>query len=308
MVSALSAVLAIPGAAQNNTLVVCSCFHDYPAMLTRIYNHLRPGGYAEFLEYAFEFVGADAAAEAVYQASSFARFIRCVVAGGATHGKDFHSGRKLKNWMIEVGYVDVVEQQFLVPLNQWPLDPTDKTLGGWSSLNWLKFLGGTTKLLAAGGVPLEEIPALLEEVRRDITSWNMRVYWISKSLAVSWSNVSYGRSLLLTEISVRCLWTQTRMTTRTGHWSPCYLNLTHTAQFATRSSRPVITFARKGQMGLQGVHWLQAHSAAMGEENLRVTASAPTGIFGGNLVGEGEIPPVSNERQALTGHIIFLWS
>lgn len=96
------------------------------------------------------------------------------------HGKDLQSGRKLKNWMIETGYVDVVEQQFFVPLNQWPLDPADKELGSWSSRNWLKFLGGTKKLLAAGGVPLEEIPMLLEEVRHDITNWNMRVYWISK--------------------------------------------------------------------------------------------------------------------------------
>lgn len=72
------------------------------------------------------------------------------------HGKDLHSGRKLKNWMVETGYVDVVEQQFFVPLNQWPLDPVDKELGSWCRLNWLKFLGGTKKLLAAGGVPLEE--------------------------------------------------------------------------------------------------------------------------------------------------------
>lgn len=150
-------------------------------MLTRIYNNLRPGGHAEFLEYAFEFVGTDATAKACYEASSFRNLIQCIVAGGAMHGKDLHSGRKLKKWMMETGYVDVVEQQFLVPLNQWPLDPIDKELGVWSSLNWLAFLDGTTKLLAAGGVPLKEIPLLLKEARQDITSRNMRVYWISKS-------------------------------------------------------------------------------------------------------------------------------
>lgn len=162
---------------------MCSCFRDFPALLTRIYNNLQPGGHAEFLEYAFEFVGTDATADAFYQASSFRNFIQCVVAGGAMHGKDLQSGRKLKQWMIETGYVDVVEQQFFVPLNQWPLDPIDKELGGWSSLNWLRFLGGTTKLLAAGGVPLEKIPMLLEEARQDITSRNMRVYWISKCIS-----------------------------------------------------------------------------------------------------------------------------
>lgn len=40
-------------------------------MLTRIYNHIQPGGHAEFLEYAFEIVGSDNTAEAFNQASSF---------------------------------------------------------------------------------------------------------------------------------------------------------------------------------------------------------------------------------------------
>lgn len=135
-------------------------------MLERIYNHLRPGGYAGLLDYTLAFVGADAAVESFYE--NFSRYIRRVVARGTANGNDFHSGRKLRKWMIETGYVDVVEQQFLLPLKQWPLDPADKTLGGWVSLNWLKFLGGTTKLLATGGVPLDEIPGLLAEVRETL--------------------------------------------------------------------------------------------------------------------------------------------
>ncbi|KAJ4392151.1 hypothetical protein N0V93_005774 [Gnomoniopsis smithogilvyi] len=151
-------------------------------MLKRIFYHLRPGGHAEFLEYAFEIVGADPAADTLYQASSLAKFMRSAFAGGAAHGKDLHSGRKLREWMVDAEYVDVVEQQFLVPLNEWPLDLMNKSLGGWSSLNWLKFLDGAKKLLAAGGVPLDETPGLLEEVRRDILNQNMRVYWIMYSV------------------------------------------------------------------------------------------------------------------------------
>lgn len=134
------------------------------------------------------------------------------------HGKDFHSGRKLKTWMIEAGYVDVVEQQFFVPLNQWPLDPTEKELGSWSSLNWLSFLDGTTKLLAAGGVPLEKIPLLLEEARQDIMNRNMRVYWVGKSsLELPYSMFHRQSHKLLIHSSVRCLWTQARITSLAGY-------------------------------------------------------------------------------------------
>lgn len=149
-------------------------------MIAKIHAHLRPGGFAEFLDFAFEIVGADAAAEAFYQASSYAKYIRYCVRGAATHGKDLQSGRRLKGWMAEAGFADVAEQQFLVPLSAWPLDPTDRLLGGWASLDWTRFLTGSTKFMVAAGMPLEEVPEFLEQVRSDIMSPSMRVYWISE--------------------------------------------------------------------------------------------------------------------------------
>lgn len=160
---------------------VCSCFHDFPAMMARVHEHLRPGGHAEFLDFAFELVGADDEAEARYQGSSLARFVRCCVAGGAARGKDFRSGRRLRGWMAAAGFGGVAERQFLVPLSAWPLDPADRVVGSWSSLDWIKFLGGSTKLLEAAGMPLGEIPGFLEEVEHDVLDRNMRVYWISES-------------------------------------------------------------------------------------------------------------------------------
>lgn len=172
---------------------MCSCFNDFPGIISRVYDHLRPGGYAEFLDFAFEIVGVDDAAEALYQASSLARFIRCCIAGGATRGKDFQSGRRLKGWMAAAGLRGVAERQFLVPLSAWPLDPADRVLGSWSSLDWVKFLGGSTKLLEAAGVPLEEIPGFLERVRSDILDRNMRVYWISEfSLSLLKKEMGWG--------------------------------------------------------------------------------------------------------------------
>lgn len=171
---------------------MCSCFNDFPGMIARVHEHLRPDGHAEFLDFAFELVGADDAAEALYAASSLARFIRCCVAGGAARGKDFQSGRRLKAWMTAAGFRGVVERQFLVPLSAWPLDPADRVVGSWSSLDWIKFLGGATKLLAAAGVALEEIPGFLERVRDDILDQNMRVYWISECCSLFFASCFFS--------------------------------------------------------------------------------------------------------------------
>lgn len=149
-------------------------------MIARVYDHLQPGGWAEFHDFAFELVGEDEKANQFFQQSAVQEFFRTAVRGGAANGKDFEACRKLKHWMLEAGFVDVVEKPILLPLNGWPQDREDKLLGHWSSLDILKFLGGATKLLVAGGLGLDEIPAFLEQVRLDVLNRDMRVYSISE--------------------------------------------------------------------------------------------------------------------------------
>lgn len=158
---------------------MCTCFSDFPAMIARMYDHLQPGGWAEFHDFAFELIGENPEAEATFQTSAVRTFFRTAVLGGAANGKDFEACRKLKHWMLEAGFVDVVEKPILLPLNAWPQDPHDELLGKWSSLDILKFLGGATKLLVAGGMSLDEIPAFLDQVRLDVTNRAMHVYSIS---------------------------------------------------------------------------------------------------------------------------------
>lgn len=78
--------------------------------------------------------------------------------------------------MVDIGFVDVVEKTFLVPVNGWPIDPADKEIGNWYCLNFLKFAGAFTKLLEAGGLPTDEIPQFQDQLRYDFTSQHMRVY------------------------------------------------------------------------------------------------------------------------------------
>lgn len=97
-------------------------------------------------------------------------------------GKDFQAPLKYKQWMLEAGFVDVVAEQRLVPLNGWPLDPKDQLLGKWHSADMMKFVPATTKITQASGMPLEEIPAFQERVLECVTRFSMRVYNPCKSL------------------------------------------------------------------------------------------------------------------------------
>lgn len=154
-------------------------------MISRVYDHLQPGGWAEFHDFGFELVGEDEKANELFQTSAVQKFFQTAVLGGAANGKDFTACRNLKHWMLEAGFVDVVEKPTLLPLNGWPQDRQDRLLGNWSSLDILKFLGGATKLLVAGGMSVEEIPVFLDQVRLDVTNREMRVYSISKWIAYS---------------------------------------------------------------------------------------------------------------------------
>lgn len=60
--------------------------------------------------------------------------------------------------------------------NGWPLDPVDRELGNWCCLDLLEVVGAVTKVLHRGGLPPEEAPEFLEEVRENLKDRNMRVY------------------------------------------------------------------------------------------------------------------------------------
>ncbi|KAI3397005.1 hypothetical protein diail_11332 [Diaporthe ilicicola] len=156
--------------------LMCTCFADIRGMVTKVYENLAPGGYAEFHDVAWELVGADEEAAGVLRGSALEAFFRHAVEGGRAFGRDFEAGRKYKEWMLAAGFEDVVETQVLAAVNAWPLDPVDRTIGNWFCLDVHRVLDGTTKLLEAGGLPLADIPGFLDEVRESITLRTMRVY------------------------------------------------------------------------------------------------------------------------------------
>lgn len=145
-------------------------------MISKVYANLVPGGWAEFQEWSVEVIGEDEAAEAIVGGSALKQWCDKGVQGGASFGRDFRAAHRYRQWMIEAGFVDIVQKQILCPVNGWPVDPVDKMLGNWFSLDVIKGVKGTTKLLEAAGMAPESIPEFMDSVCANVTHRSMRAY------------------------------------------------------------------------------------------------------------------------------------
>lgn len=131
---------------------------------------------AEFQETSFDLLPADDAAAGVLHGSALEQCFLYALEAGKRMGRDFEAPRKLKMMMIDAGFEEVVEKQILAAVNSWPLDPKDKMIGNWVCLNGLKAAESLGKVMMMGGLLEEDAPALIQNIRQDLTNANMRVY------------------------------------------------------------------------------------------------------------------------------------
>lgn len=114
-----------------------SCFTRAKDMVHTIFDNLKPGGWAEYQDAAPEIIPLDDSVKELVENSAVAEVYRLFVKGAASgaYGRDIMVSRHYKSWMIEAGFVDVVEEQGLCPFNAWPQDPRDHDLGRWSAMD-----------------------------------------------------------------------------------------------------------------------------------------------------------------------------
>src|ERR1700712_2752022 len=92
-----------------------TCFNSHKVVFANAFNALRSGGYFELQDAAMPMVSLDDSAKGTATELWVERFI----AGGAKLGKDFSRVPYYKQYMEEVGFVDVVEKHFQWPLGTW---------------------------------------------------------------------------------------------------------------------------------------------------------------------------------------------
>lgn len=163
--------------------VVFTCFDDPKSVLQKIYNNLKPGGWVEYDDTAMELIGDEPSAHEHLQASALARWNNLLKAGlRNSRGRDPEVTRKLQHWMREIGFVDVVENPVLLPVNSWPSDPEARRLGQFTRLDTEMVVESSVKLLLAGGLTQEELPDFKADVKWSLGDARMRGYWRRRSL------------------------------------------------------------------------------------------------------------------------------
>ncbi|KAG8165789.1 hypothetical protein KVR01_004341 [Diaporthe batatas] len=138
------------------------CFDDFPAVFRKCFDNLEPGGWLELNDSTTKLVCND----------------------GSTRGTNLEAWSQRMSqahaiqWMVDIGFVDVVEQVGLLPGNPWPEDHHLKELGKWQMTNIYRGIRGLSfKLLRALGMTPQEIDEFVSAATEDVRDTRFHFSW-----------------------------------------------------------------------------------------------------------------------------------
>lgn len=151
---------------------------DWPLLLERALNHMRPGGWIE-LQDCYDLSCDDDTFALDPPSCPLAEWWASSCRAFESMGRSMVAARHHKTRLEEAGFVDVKEVIFKWPINTWPREKRYKELGIWSSENT------RDALEAIALAPLtrvlkwkpEEVQLLLQGARRDIKDTRIHAYW-----------------------------------------------------------------------------------------------------------------------------------
>ncbi|RDW60316.1 hypothetical protein BP5796_11922 [Coleophoma crateriformis] len=153
--------------------LLVSCFKDPRAVFIQAFAHLAPGGYFEMQDADFPLRCIDDS----MRGTALEQWNGYIVDGAARAGRPWTNTKKYKQWMLELGFVDVHEKLFRWPLNTWPRDPHLKMLGLWFQHDLTEGLNSTKAVLTRGlKWSNEEAEMFLVDVRKDIKNRAVHAY------------------------------------------------------------------------------------------------------------------------------------
>ncbi|KAL1962249.1 hypothetical protein VTN77DRAFT_9905 [Rasamsonia byssochlamydoides] len=106
---------------------------DWPWLMRQAYNHLKPNGYFEVADVTMWGWSDDGSLK---DDSPYIQYLKNLHKAGEKIGRDVNIATKLKHWVEEAGFEDVVEKVYILPLGPWPKDPKLKELGKWTYIQF----------------------------------------------------------------------------------------------------------------------------------------------------------------------------
>lgn len=92
---------------------------DWPGLVKRIFDHLKPGGWVEMSEYDIILKSQDNTIPADYKPQQMLSWLNVAC---EKIGRPLGVGPKMKGWVEEVGFTNVGHRIIPLPLGIWPKD------------------------------------------------------------------------------------------------------------------------------------------------------------------------------------------
>lgn len=116
-----------------------SCFGSHIKVFESAFNFLRPGGWFEMQDFASPFRCVDD----TMKGTAFERWLSSIQAGCEKLAKDLGRALKYRQYMRDIGFVDIQQKLVAWPIGSWPKDEKMKTLDAWCKEDVLSGLQGT---------------------------------------------------------------------------------------------------------------------------------------------------------------------
>ncbi|KAH8653841.1 S-adenosyl-L-methionine-dependent methyltransferase [Xylariales sp. PMI_506] len=152
---------------------VATCFDDTKVVLRHAFNNMSPGGWIELQSPDFMVQSLDNNLDG----TPLLRWFELVRAGLAQIGRDVHIARNYKQWLTELGFVDIQEKVIKWPANPFSQDPWLHEVGLFQMINFCDGARGIGwKLLEMAGLSAAEIDELTNDAKTTIKNTRYRCY------------------------------------------------------------------------------------------------------------------------------------
>ncbi|KAL8908997.1 MAG: hypothetical protein Q9207_000448 [Kuettlingeria erythrocarpa] len=142
--------------------MLTSGIHDWPALLSRCWDHLRPGGWVEFLDVCHPFRAQDPAAD--NDSSGLIKWGHVAERCWARQGLDYRATEKHRERLQERGFINVREEKVRWPLGEWADSVPEKHIGRLTMDNFLTFMA------TAGESIIDQDPWLSAQEKRTLVA------------------------------------------------------------------------------------------------------------------------------------------
>ncbi|PGH11709.1 hypothetical protein AJ79_04732 [Helicocarpus griseus UAMH5409] len=140
---------------------------NWPALVKRAYENLKPGGWVEFQDFDINLYPDDGT---LMESSDLRRWNVQLIDGYRKLKREPCPGPLLKGLLQNAGFQNITHRQWKMPTGPWPKDKDLKTLGAYNLLQLLEGFEGFSlaPFTRALGWTADEVQILVEGVKKDI--------------------------------------------------------------------------------------------------------------------------------------------